>query len=133
MASGVLDKGTTLAGYRIDGVLGQGGMGVVYEATQLSLDRVVALKVLASHLTEDITFIQRFQREGQIQAKIDHAHIVTVFDSGKSDSGFFIAMRLVRGPNLKDMIVSRELDPGAHAADPDPRWPRPSTPRTAPG
>ena len=112
MASGVLDKGTTLAGYRIDGILGQGGMGVVYEATQLSLDRVVALKVLAPHLTEDITFIQRFQREGQIQAKIDHPHIVTVFDSGKTDAGFFIAMRLVRGPNLKDMIVSRELDPG---------------------
>ncbi len=112
MASGVLDKGTTLAGYRIDGILGQGGMGVVYEATQLSLDRVVALKVLASHLTEDITFIQRFQREGQIQAKIDHPNIVTVFDSGKTDEGFFIAMRLVRGPNLKDMIVSRELDPG---------------------
>ena len=112
MTSGVLDKGTTLAGYRIDGILGQGGMGVVYEATQLSLDRVVALKVLASHLTEDITFIQRFQREGQIQAKIDHPNIVTVFDSGKTDEGFFIAMRLVRGPNLKDMIVSRELDPG---------------------
>jgi serine/threonine protein kinase len=112
VASGVLDKGTTLAGYRIDGILGQGGMGVVYEATQLSLDRVVALKVLASHLTEDITFIQRFQREGQIQAKIDHPNIVTVFDSGKTDEGFFIAMRLVRGPNLKDMIVARELDPG---------------------
>ncbi len=112
MTSGVLNKGTTLAGYRIDGILGQGGMGVVYEATQLSLDRVVALKVLASHLTEDITFIQRFQREGQIQAKIDHPNIVTVFDSGKTDDGFFIAMRLVRGPNLKDMIVSRELDPG---------------------
>ena len=112
MASGVLDKGTALAGYRIDGVLGRGGMGVVYEATQVSLDRVVALKVLAEHLTDDITFQQRFRREGKIQAQVDHPNIVTVYDSGSSEHGFFIAMRLVRGPNLKDMIVSRELDPG---------------------
>ncbi len=107
-----LDKGTTLAGYRINGILGQGGMGVVYEATQISLNRTVALKVLAPHLSQDITFRERFQREGQIQAGIDHDHIVTVYDSGDSDHGFFIAMRLIRGPNLKDMIVSRELDPG---------------------
>src|SRR4051812_9640442 len=112
MAVGVLAKGTTLAGYRIDGILGQGGMGAVYEATQLSLDRVVALKVLAPHLTDDQSFITRFQREGKIQAGIDHPHIVTVFDSGKTDHGFFIAMRLVRGPNLKDLIVARELDAG---------------------
>ena len=55
MAAGVLPKGTAVAGYRIDGILGQGGMGIVYEATQLSLDRVVALKLLAAHLTEDIS------------------------------------------------------------------------------
>jgi serine/threonine protein kinase len=112
MAVGVLAKGTTLAGYRIDGILGQGGMGVVYEATQLSLDRVVALKVLAVHLSDDILFQQRFRREGQIQAGIDHPHIVTVFDSGQTEHGFFIAMRLVRGPTLKDLIVSRQLDAG---------------------
>ena len=110
--TGILEKGTTLAGYRIDGILGQGGMGAVYEATQLSLDRVVALKVLAQHLSDDPSFITRFQREGRIQAGIDHPHIVTVFDSGKTERGFFIAMRLVRGPNLKDLIVARELDAG---------------------
>ena len=110
--SGLIEKGTVLAGYRIDGVLGKGGMGVVYEATHLSLERVVAFKLLASHLTEDVTFVERFRREGQIQAAIDHPNIVTVFDSGQTEEGFFIAMRLVRGPNLKDMIVSRELDPG---------------------
>ena len=72
--TGVLEKGTTVAGYRIDGILGQGGMGAVYEATQLSLDRVVALKVLAPHLSDDPSFITRFQREGRIQAGIDHPH-----------------------------------------------------------
>jgi len=87
-------------------------MGTVYEATQLSLKRVVALKVLAGHLSDDVSFTERFRREGQIQAGIDHPHIVTVYDSGQSEHGFFIAMRLVRGPNLKDLIVSRELDAG---------------------
>ena len=87
-------------------------MGVVYEATQLSLERVVALKLLAPHLSDDLGFVQRFRREGQIQAAIDHPHIVTVYDSGQSEHGFFIAMRLVRGANLKDLIVARQLDAG---------------------
>ncbi len=107
-----LEKGTTLAGYRIERVLGQGGMGVVYEATQLSLNRTVALKILAPHLSEDLLFRERFRREGQIQAGIDHAHIVTVHEAGETEHGFFIAMRLIRGPNLKSLIAARELDPG---------------------
>jgi Protein kinase domain len=111
-AFGVLERGTTVAGYRVDGTLGHGGMGVVYEATQLSLERVVALKLLAAHLSDDVAFQQRFRREGQIQAAIDHPHIVTVYDSGQSEHGFFIAMRLVRGVNLKDLIVARQLDAG---------------------
>ncbi|MEA2418658.1 MAG: eukaryotic-like serine/threonine-protein kinase, partial [Thermoleophilaceae bacterium] len=65
----MLPQGTTLAGYRIDGALGQGGMGTVYEATQLSLDRVVALKLLAAHLSDDTAFRERFRREGQVQAR----------------------------------------------------------------
>ena len=85
---------------------------MVYEATQLSLGRTVALKVLAPHLGDDIQFRERFVREGRIQAGIEHSHIVTVHEAGTSEHGFFIAMRLIRGPNLKDMIVSRELDPG---------------------
>jgi hypothetical protein len=107
-----LEKGTTLAGYRISGILGQGGMGVVYQAMQVSLKRTVALKVLAPHLSDDVLFRERFRREGQLQAGIDHPHIVTVYEAGESEHGVFIAMRLIRGPNLKDMIVSRELDPG---------------------
>jgi hypothetical protein len=107
-----LEKGTTLAGYRIEGILGQGGMGVVYEATQLSLDRTVALKLLATNLGDDDAFRERFRREGLLQAGIEHPNIVTVYEAGESEHGLFMAMRLVRGPNLKDMIVSRELDAG---------------------
>ena len=103
----MLEQGTIVAGYRIDGVLGQGGMGVVYEATQLSLNRTVALKLLAAHLSDDVAFRERFRREGQLQAAIDHPHIVTVYEAGESEHGPVLAMRLVRGPTLKDMIVTR--------------------------
>ena len=113
----MLEPGTTIAGYRIDGVLGQGGMGTVYEATQLSLDRVVALKLLAPHLSDDIAFQTRFRREGQIQARLEHPHIVTVYEAGETEHGLFIAMRLVRGRTLKDLINARELDLAPHPQD----------------
>jgi serine/threonine protein kinase len=108
----VLSRGDTIAGYRIERVLGSGGMGVVYEATQLSLDRTVALKVLAPQLRGDGAFKRRFQREAQVQARLDHPHIVAVHEAGETEQGLFIAMRLIRGANLKDLIVARELDVG---------------------
>ncbi len=87
-------------------------MGIVYEATQVSLNRTVALKVLESRLSDDRVFRERFRREGQIQASIDHPHILTVHEAGETEHGLFLAMHLVRGPNLKDMIVARDLDAG---------------------
>ena len=93
----MLDSGTIVAGYRIDGVLGVGGMGVVYRATQLSLNRVAALKVLAAEFSEDPAFRERFRREGQLQAAIDHPHIVTVYEAGETEHGLFLAMRVVAG------------------------------------
>jgi hypothetical protein len=101
----MLATGATIAGYRIDGVLGMGGMAVVYEATQLSLRRTVALKVLASHLSTDETFAERFRREAMLQAALEHPSIVTVFEAGESEDGLFLAMKLVRGTNLKQRIL----------------------------
>jgi serine/threonine protein kinase len=109
-SSPLLSPGTTIAGYRVDAVIGHGGMGVVYEATQLSLKRTIALKLLASHLSDDPRFRERFRREGELQARLDHPHIVTVHEAGESEHGLFLAMRLVRGPRLKDLILSRELN-----------------------
>jgi len=106
----IVDRGTMIAGYRVDDVIGHGGMGVVYEATQMSLKRTVALKLLAPHLSDDPHFRERFRREGEIQAGLDHPHIVTVHEAGESDHGLFLAMRLVRGPRLKDLILARELN-----------------------
>ena len=106
----LLAQDTILAGYRVDGVLGTGGMGTVYRATQLSLNRVVALKVLAQELSDDVGFRARFEREGQLQAGLDHEHIVTVYEAGQTEHGLFLAMRLIDGPTLKALINSRQLD-----------------------
>jgi hypothetical protein len=99
-----------VAGYRIDGTLGEGGMGTVYRATQLSLERVVALKVLTAELSADPAFRERFRREGLLQAALDHPHIVTVYEAGEADGRLFLAMRMVEGPTLKELIVRRQLD-----------------------
>ena len=86
-------------------------MGAVYEATQLSLNRVVALKLLAPNLSDDPGFRARFEREGQVQAALDHEHIVAVYEAGQSEYGLFLAMRLIAGPTLKRLILDGDLDP----------------------
>ena len=86
-------------------------MGAVYQATQLSLNRVVALKLLAPNLSDDPGFRARFEREGQVQAALDHDHIVAVYEAGQSEYGLFLAMRLIAGPTLKRLILDGDLDP----------------------
>ncbi|MBV9339252.1 MAG: serine/threonine protein kinase [Solirubrobacterales bacterium] len=107
----MLEAGTIVSGYRVDGVLGDGGMGAVYRATQLSLGRAVALKLLAPNLSDDPGFRARFEREGHVQAALDNDHIVTVYEAGQSDYGLFLAMRLIAGPTLKQLILDASLDP----------------------
>jgi Protein kinase domain len=85
-------------------------MGAVYEAVQLSLGRTVALKLLDEGLGADPTFKDRFRREARLQAALDHPHIVTVHDTGELPEGLYIAMRLIRGADLKRVIRSGELD-----------------------
>ena len=108
----MLENGTLIAGYRIDRLIGEGGMGTVFEATQLSLERHVALKLLSTELSHDSGFRERFRHEARIQGALDHPNIVTVHEAGESDYGLFIAMELIRGATLKDLIVGRELDAG---------------------
>jgi serine/threonine protein kinase len=101
----MLERGTIVAGdFRIDGVVGDGGMGVVYEATQLSLDRTVALKLVSTAFSQDAGFRERFRREGRLQATLEHAHVIDVYAAGQSDQGLYLAMRLVRGPSLAALI-----------------------------
>jgi serine/threonine protein kinase len=108
----VLKNGVIVAGYRIEGVLGEGSMGVVYRATELSRHREVALKVLGGRLGDEPEIRARFEREGRVQASLHHDHIVTTYATGDSEHGLFLAMRLIEGPTLKALIQAGELDPG---------------------
>ncbi|HEY3050871.1 MAG TPA: hypothetical protein VGJ40_04035, partial [Gaiellaceae bacterium] len=77
--------GTEVAGFRIESVLGRGGMSVVYVAEQIRLARRVALKVLTTELAWDEQFRERFVRESHIAATIDHPNIIPIYDAGEAD------------------------------------------------
>jgi DNA-binding beta-propeller fold protein YncE/predicted Ser/Thr protein kinase len=96
--------GTELAGYRIERVLGRGGMSVVYLAQDLRLKRNVALKLLAPELAEDEAFRVRFLRESQLAASLDHPNVVPVYEAGEVDGLLYIAMRYVPGTDLKALL-----------------------------
>lgn len=100
-----LAPASVLAGYRIESVLGEGGMGVVYRAWHLELDRPVALKVIADALAGDEVFRTRFKREALAAAAIDHPNVVPVYEAGEADGRLFIAMRLVHGEDLASRIA----------------------------
>ena len=84
-------------------------MAIVYRAEQVSLGRLVALKVLSHKLTRDEIFRERFRREGTHAASLEHPNIVPVYDSGEQDGLLYIAMRLVEGTNLAELIQARGL------------------------
>jgi streptogramin lyase len=96
--------GSTLAGYRLDALIARGGMGVVYRATHLGLERQVALKVIARELADREGFRERFLRESRLAASLDHPAVVPVFDSREVDGELIVAMRLVAGGDLRRSI-----------------------------
>src|SRR5947209_17413356 len=106
----MLRAGTQIGAYTVDGMIGRGGMGVVYRGSQASLGRVVALKLLSSELSKDDRFRERFRREATFQAAIEHPNIVPVYETSDSPYGLYIAMRLVPGPNLREVVRAGDLD-----------------------
>jgi DNA-binding beta-propeller fold protein YncE/predicted Ser/Thr protein kinase len=105
--------GSTLAGYRIDSLIARGGMGVVYRATQLALDRPVALKVIAHELADDEKFRRRFLSESRLAARLEHPNVVPVYDAREDDGELIVAMRLVEGGDLRKLIQrDGPLEPG---------------------
>ena len=98
--------GTTFAGrYRIERRLGEGGMGCVYLATQLSMDRQVALKVLGEHMVQSEAAAKRFHREMQATARVEHQNTIRVYDFGETDDGqLFLAMELLDGRTLHSVL-----------------------------
>ena len=100
-----LVPGSSFGPYRIESLLGRGGMSVVYLAEDTRLARRVAIKVLAPELAADDAFRSRFVRESQLAAGLDHPNIVPVFEAGEAEGQLFIAMRYVRGTDLRTIIV----------------------------
>jgi serine/threonine protein kinase/WD40 repeat protein/tetratricopeptide (TPR) repeat protein len=103
--------------YRILSEVGRGGMGIVYEAEQISLGRRVALKVLASHLVGDHKTQERFRREAKAAARLHHTNIVPVFEVGRDRDVSFYAMQLIQGQGLEQVIAElrRLRAPGQEA------------------
>ena len=107
-----LRPGDRLAAYQIEAVVGRGGMGVVYRATDPRLGRRVALKLIAPGLAKDEGFRERFLRESQLAASLDHSNVVPVYEAGESGPHLYIAMRFVDGIDLKTLLTREgPLDP----------------------
>ena len=103
-AMGELEPGAVFAGHRIEEVAGRGGMGVVYRATQIALDRTVALKVIAPGLLEDQTIRNRFVRESKVAASIDHPNVIPIYYAGEESGIAYIAMRYVAGDDVRSLV-----------------------------
>ena len=105
-----------LGGYRVESFVARGGMGVVYRATQLALDRIVALKVVAPEFADDAGFRERFGREARLAASLDHPNILPIYEAGEVDGQLFLSMRFVEGTDLKSLIEGPALAPPRAAA-----------------
>ena len=97
--------GSEIAGFRLEELLGRGGMGAVYRAEDVRLGRKVALKLLVPELAESERFRERFFRESQVAASLDHPHIVPIYAAGDADGRLYLAMRYVEGYDLRHLIA----------------------------
>jgi serine/threonine-protein kinase len=99
-----LETGSVIAGCRIEGVLGRGGMGVVYRGTELRLGRPVALKLIATEQASDPDVRERFEREARLTASIEHPNVVPVYGAGEEDGHLYLVMRYVPGTDLHHLL-----------------------------
>jgi len=105
----MLGVGTQFGDYRIEAVVGRGGMGIVFKAMHVIIGRTVALKLMLDEPLVDPTFRARFIRELRIAASVEHANVIPVYDGGERDGRLFIAMRYVEGPDLAQVL---DANPG---------------------
>jgi serine/threonine protein kinase len=108
-----LSSGQQLGGFVLENKIGEGGMGIVYRAQQLSLSKPVAVKILPAHLSENPEFVQRFNREAQALAALSHPNIVSIIDKGLDRGHYYFAMELIDGVNLRTFMDQSplEIDP----------------------
>jgi len=107
-----LSPGSEFAGCRIDGVLGTGGMGIIYRATELRLGRPVALKLIAAGGASDPALRERFERECRLAAALDHPHVVPIFHAGSERGALYLTMRYIEGTDLRSLLAEQHrLEP----------------------
>ena len=107
VASHELRAGEQFAGHRIEGVLGRGGMGVVYRAVDIRLNRPAALKVITPALSADEDFRRRFQRESELAASVQQQNVVTIYQAGEAEGLLYVTMALIEGTDLRGLITER--------------------------
>ncbi len=103
--------GTLIADFLIQHELGRGGMGVVYKAHQISLDRSAALKILSENYANNAQFVANFIREARAAAKLNHPHIVQAYAVGEDEGLYYFAMEEIDGCTMKDILMEREAIP----------------------
>ncbi|MFN8418332.1 MAG: serine/threonine-protein kinase [Anaerolineae bacterium] len=101
--------GRTLGPYKLEGSLGKGGMAMVYRAFQTKLNRPVAIKVMAPEIANEPGFVERFSREAEVIARLEHPHILPVIDYGEADGLHYLVMRLMDGGSLEDRMRDHQL------------------------
>jgi Protein kinase domain len=110
-----LEIGTDFVGYRIEELIGRGGMGVVYRAYDLRLKRTIALKLVAPELALDDRFRARFARETELAMALEHPNVIPIYDAGDVDGRLYLAMRLIDGPDLRGILRADGALPPARA------------------
>jgi serine/threonine protein kinase len=103
--------GTPFGRYRLIELLGRGGMGEVWRAHDTVTERTMAIKVLPTHLADDNQFQQRFRREAKAAAGLDEPHVVPIFDFGEIEGRLYVAMRLIQGQDLQDLLSEGPFQP----------------------
>ena len=107
-----VEIGSDFLGYRIEALVGRGGMGVVYRAYDLRLKRTVALKLVTPELALDERFKERFARETELTMALEHPNVVPIHDAGDLDGRLYLAMRLVEGTDLRALLATEKaLEP----------------------
>jgi len=107
---GQIKKGDVLGGFRVEEMIGAGAMAVVYEATQLSLGRPVALKILPQEFARKESFVRQFDSETDLLASLNHPNIVTIIDRGRVADTYYFAMELVDGVTLGELVTTGKID-----------------------
>ncbi|MEW6521762.1 MAG: protein kinase [Thermodesulfobacteriota bacterium] len=106
-----IEPGSIIGGFQLEKELGRGGMGVVYKAHELSLNRMVALKILSERLSGDEEFIKRFKREAKVVAALTHPHIVNILSYGEENGLYYFAMEYVKGTDLGQILKEKKFIP----------------------